>query len=262
MSSTAELRAECETFGIDCDGLSKQEMLDKLSELAQPSGSRSPRSRSPSKSPKRKSKSKSPKRKSSKSPKRKATSSKRGKSSPKRGSPKQSKRGKSPKKASPLSSYKASTDEDRKMCLEMGFRMPQWEGSVAALRKQCRAKKIPECKGKEHVSRERLLELLGYDEKSAPAARRPTAKAAKRAAKKTTKGGEKRPSSGYINFGKDVRSELKGLGMSPTEIIREIANRWNDLTAEEKDEYNRPAKKAMEAYKLKYPPVKRTSKKK
>lgn len=78
--------------------------------------------------------------------------------------------------------------------------------------------------------------------KAPKAAKAPKAEKSPKKAKDPSK--PKRAATGYILFGNDVRPKIKSEKpeLKPKDTVREIAERWKALTADERDQWNTKAK--------------------
>ena len=242
----ATLMAYCTKHGLACEGLNKTAIV-KLIQKSKASVKAKPKAKSPVKAKAKKAKSPKPKAKSpvkakkAKSPKPKA---------------------KSPMKAKKPAAKKASTrkltekdlekySEARLLALckfhkvecdgaskggmigllllhRVATKEPKL-GTVGALRKECRKKEIPKCKGSGYVTKADLLKLLGKSPMPA--------KGAKRAKKDPN--APKRALSGYLFYTMKNRPAMKKRNPNApvTVIIQKLAADWKKLSDTEKKPY-------------------------
>ena len=105
-------------------------------------------------------------------------------------------------------------------------------------------KYVKELSKKYNFDENEAIEYLNLGE-NATKDKKPTPKT-KTKSKSVTKGGDKKKKvSGYLQFSKEMRESVKGnLGIDAksTEIMKEIAAQWKQLSDEEKKKWNEKAK--------------------
>lgn len=119
-------------------------------------------------------------------------------------------------------------------------------GTVADLRSRCRKMGIPECKGKDYVSKSRLQQLL----KLSPSPKVKKVKSSKRKSEKERYGKPKRPMSAYILFTNEHRDSMrrKYPDEKMTDITKRLADKWNNMSDSEKEKYVAQASREKSRY--------------